>query len=265
MAAAAITQEWHTTRQGQGGRLELTRVSIPIRGLPAPFSGYRILHITDLHLCPNRSPAHVEQAVELAQRLAPDTIALTGDFISDYVDEAEIEGALCGLYAPDGVWGVMGNHDHWSGVEPLRVALSRTPVRELRNSHTRLEREGTAIVLAGVDDVWEGHAALPQALNGIDPDAPVILLAHEPDYADRAAASGRVSLQLSGHTHGGEVRIPGINFPVLSHILPHGRKYPAGLYRVGEMHLYTCRGIGQGWMPRIFCPPEVTEFTLIPG
>jgi len=111
-----------------------------------------------------------------------------------------------------------------------------------------------------VDDVWERHADLEKALKGVPTGATVVLLAHEPDYADEVAADGRVSLQLSGHSHGGQVRLPFIGPPFLPYL---GRKYPAGLYRVGEMWLYVNRGVGLVRPAvRFNCRPEVTLLRL---
>ncbi len=116
------------------------------------------------------------------------------------------------------------------------------------------------IYLAGLDDLWSGQADLTAALAQAPANVPTILLVHEPDFADTVAKDGRVSLQLSGHSHGGQVRLPGIGAPILPYL---GRKYDQGLYNVNNMWLYTNRGIGLGRIPlRINCPPEITEFTL---
>jgi predicted MPP superfamily phosphohydrolase len=131
----------------------------------------------------------------------------------------------------------------------------------LPNRHIVLSRGGANLYLAGVDDIWAQRQNLSAALEGIPPDSAVILLAHEPDYADEVAASGQVGLQLSGHTHGGQVRIPGWGAPVLPWL---GQKYDAGLFQVGGMALYVNRGLGMA-VPyvRFNCRPEITHITLV--
>ena len=130
----------------------------------------------------------------------------------------------------------------------------------LRNAGRLIESNGDVFWLAGVDDVWEQHADLNAALASAPPGVLKILLAHEPDYADVVAADGRVSLQLSGHSHGGQVRLPFVGVPRLPYL---GTKYPYGLRRVGNLWLYTNRGIGVIAPPiRFNCRPEVTLITL---
>ncbi len=249
------------------GHLRLEQVRLPIAGLPAPFEGYRIINLTDLHFGPAIAYQTVRRAIEVTRRLAPDLIVLTGDFITLSLDEARLRDALQQLDAPDGVWAVMGNHDYWSGeVEGVRRVLAEAGIAELRNAHTSLERGGERVWLAGVDDIWEEKHDLEAALDGIPEGETTILLAHEPDYADEVAPTGRVALQLSGHSHGGQVRIPVLDVPVLSELVHLARKYPLGLYRLGEyppgMWLYTSAGVGRSLVPRAYASPEVTEITL---
>lgn len=116
------------------------------------------------------------------------------------------------------------------------------------------------IYLAGLDDIWSGRPDLQAALDQAPPNTPIILLAHEPDFADTASLDCRIVLQLSGHSHGGQVRLPGVGAPILP---PLGRKYDQGLYKINDMWLYTTRGVGLGRIPiRINCSPEITEITL---
>lgn len=119
------------------------------------------------------------------------------------------------------------------------------------------------LLLAGVDDLWSGEPDIEAALADWQAGVPTVLLAHEPDFADRLLQDGRIQLQLSGHTHGGQVRVPGVRPVVLP---PHGQKYDAGLFRVGQGQVYTNRGIGLiGPAVRLNCPPEITEFVLRTG
>jgi uncharacterized protein len=236
------------------------RVEVTIPNLPPAFDGYRIINLADIHFGPAMAYSTVMRAVEMTRALAPDLIVSTGDFISYWVDEANLIRALTPLSAPDGVWAVMGNHDYWEDIDHLRQVLDACGVRELRNASTRITRGYQSIWLAGVEDiVWRKHN-LKAALADIPEGAPVILLAHEPDYADQVAPTRRVSLQLSGHSHGGQVAL--FNVPILSNFIWLGRKYPRGLYRIGDMVLYTSAGIGRGPIPRYGAPPELTEIVL---
>ncbi len=255
----------------RGERLLLRRVGITLPNLPPAFDGYRIAHLTDLHFGPAIAYATVMRGIQKAMALAPDLIVLTGDYVTNWVDDRLLPDALKRLHAPDGVWAVLGNHDHWTDADAVRRILAGSGVCELCNRHARIERGGESIFVAGVDDVWVGQPDLQGALAGIRADAVTVLLAHEPDYADTAAATGRVSLQLSGHSHGGSLRIPGLNWAVFSRFLRYAQKYPYGLYRIrdherdaiGDMWLYTSAGIGRGRLPRVNALPDVTEITLM--
>jgi predicted MPP superfamily phosphohydrolase len=131
----------------------------------------------------------------------------------------------------------------------------------LHNEALTLNINGAGFTLAGVDDVWSGQPDLRAALNQVPPDSPTLLLAHEPDFADISAQDGRVALQLSGHTHGGQVRLPGVGALILPYL---GQKYDIGLRQVGQMWVYTSRGVGLIGPPiRLNCPPEITEITLV--
>jgi predicted MPP superfamily phosphohydrolase len=239
--------------------LPIERIYVAIPSLPHAFDGYRIVLLTDLHF---DAPGHrrlVTHAIVLTLELAPDLIVLTGDYVSHWAAVPGFADRLRLLRSPDGVWATLGNHDHWSGAARIRRILAEAGITELRNTSVPIRRSEQSIWLAGVDDVWAQQHNLIQALEGIPAGAVTILLAHEPDYADEVAPTGRVSLQLSGHSHGGQIQLPGI----MPHSLPHlGQKYPAGLYRIHDMWLYTSRGVGCGLLPRIRSRPEVTEITL---
>jgi predicted MPP superfamily phosphohydrolase len=246
------------------GWLKRERISVPLPRLPAAFDGYRIVQLSDIHVGPGTAPGTIDRAIKMALAMQPDLLVLTGDFVTGRVDQKALHGYLTRLVgaAPDGTWAIMGNHDHWSDVRTVRPVLERAGIPELRNAHTIVERDGQAIWLAGVDDVWERQHDLRRALTGIPTDATTILLAHEPDYADQVSPLGRVALQLSGHSHGGQVRIPGIGAPITPQL---GTKYPIGLRQLGGMWLYTNRGVGQSHAIRVNCRPEVTEITLTRG
>ena len=155
---------------------------------------------------------------------------------------------------------VLGNHDYWTNANAVRSALKACKVIELSNDVYSLSNGSDQLHIAGVDDIWEGQDRLDIVLDKLPQTGAAILLAHEPDYADVSAKTGRFDLQLSGHSHGGQVVLPFIGTPVLPYL---GRKYPSGLYRVGMMWQYTNRGVGMARLKvRFNCRPEITVFTL---
>ncbi len=163
------------------------------------------------------------------------------------------------MTAPCGLWAVLGNHDEDTDPQHVAAALEAENIHVLANQSHAIERDGARIWLAGVNDVFSRSADVPETLRGIPSDEAVILLVHEPDFAD-VACRYPVDLQLSGHSHGGQIRIPllpPLYLPVLA------RKYVLGTYRVGPMTLYTNAGLGTVAVPmRLNCPPEITLLTL---
>lgn len=235
------------------------RVDVPLPGLPTDLDGFTIVQLSDLHRGPVMTQENITQAVELALRQEADLIVLTGDYVSSSADYApSCAEALSLLVASGDVLACLGNHDHWTDADTVAGALAGAGLTVLRNTAREV---ADGLWVAAVDDVWERYADLEKALEEVPAGAAVVLLAHEPDYADEVAADGRVSLQLSGHSHGGQVRLPFIGPPLLPYL---GRKYPAGLYRVGGMWLYVNRGVGLISPPvRFNCRPEVTQLTLV--
>jgi len=243
--------------------LDITRVTLRLPHLPTAFNGYTIAQVSDLHLGEWMTYDRMAWIAERVNALAPDVIAFTGDFVSAQPPGvyAQVTRSLRAFHARDAIFGTFGNHDYWTNPKAARDAIAQAEnVTMLLNDQAVIKRSTDALWFAGVDDIWEQQHDLTRALNGIPANAPLVLLAHEPDYADEVAADGRVGLQLSGHSHGGQVRIPGrgaIALPTL------GQKYDAGLYSIGGMSLYTNRGVGMvAPYVRFNCPPEVTLFTL---
>lgn len=157
---------------------------------------------------------------------------------------------------------VLGNHDHWTNAAAIRDVLRDSGIIDLNNDIYTLEKEGALLHLAGVDDIWENKHRLDVVLEKLPESGAAILLAHEPDFADESAATGRFDLQLSGHSHGGQIRLPLLGAPVLPAL---GQKYPSGQYQVGSMIQYTNRGLGMVFPTvRFNCRPEITLLTLIP-
>jgi len=246
-------------------QLVVRRITARIPDLPAALEGFTIGQLSDLHAGLLVPEDRIRRAADVAMSLRPDLIAVTGDYVWRGAGNAETcARALSVLKAPYGVYGVLGNHDYWTG-DVARVTRSLTDigVTMLINDSARLETGGTAWWLCGVDDVWSGKPDLETTSAGVPDQAFRLLLCHEPDYADTAAEHG-IPLQLSGHSHGGQVRLPLLGPPILPYL---GRKYPIGLQRAGPSTLvYTNVGVGTIAPPlRLNCPPEVTHLTLRRG
>lgn len=243
--------------------LDVSRRRVALAGLPSPFAGLRIAHLSDFHADGHVGYEPVRIAVDAALHLAPDLIAITGDFVNRLDDATThlLAHELKRLHAPLGVFAVLGNHDHWAGADAVLALLRRVGLTVLHNDAIAVERDGARLHLAGVDDVGEGSADLARALRSVPTDECALLLCHAPDFADVAAGDPRVVLQLSGHSHGGQVCAPG-GRPIW---LPnHGRLYPEGLHQIGGLTLYTSRGIGACYPPiRINCRPEVALLELV--
>jgi predicted MPP superfamily phosphohydrolase len=244
--------------------LVIERISIPVNNLKPELEGFRIVQLSDIHLQPLTKPELVRRAVALANSLAPDLVVLTGDYVWHDVDAVyELTPILAGLNARYGVFAIMGNHEIWTDAGVVQAAFDEIRLPILINQGVELNASGGSLFLAGLDDGWSGRPDLNAALENAPNDAPVILLYHEPDLADDVSKDTRVSLQLAGHSHGGQIRFPLVGAPLKPYL---AWKYDQGLYRVNQMWLYTNRGIGVTNVPmRYNCPPEVTEITLIQG
>jgi predicted MPP superfamily phosphohydrolase len=237
------------------------RVRVPIADLPSALDGLTIAHLSDFHCGPQVHASSVRRAAQMAQALKPDLIALTGDFVQRNVEYAgQCAEALSILHAPLGVHAVLGNHDYWKDERKVAAALRRKGLAPLRNEARRVCRNGSPLYIVGVDDVRFHRADLDRAVRAVPPGAPKIVLVHEPDFADFAHADN-ILLQLSGHSHGGQIRLPHLGAPLLPSL---GRKYPMGLRRTPRgVWVYTTRGIGVATPPvRLNCPPEVSLLTL---
>ena len=261
--------------------ISLERLTLTLPRLAPAFEGYRIVQISDLHMDGWMTPERIERVVELVNEQQPDLVAITGDYVSvspDYV--SGLPKPLRRLQAPDGVVAILGNHDHLNDAAAVRSALSSAGATDLSNTVHTLRRgsagdsAGAALHLCGIDSVMEGLDRLDEVIEALDDAEPgcAVLLAHEPDFADESAAAGRFDLQLSGHSHGGQVRIPFLKTPYIVPILsrlgfsfapPLIYEYPSGLYKVGKMYQYTNRGLGVVYARfRLNCRPEITTLTL---
>jgi predicted MPP superfamily phosphohydrolase len=243
------------------GHPVVDRVPIPIKNLKPSLEGFKIVQMADIHLYPYTQLETVEKAVVMANSLNPDLTVLVGDFVWTKAESIfALAPVLAKLNARYGVFAVLGNHDIWADVEIVKTGLREAGLPLLLNQGLAVESGKARLFLAGLDDGWSGYPDLEAALEGLSPGDPVVMLLHEPDLADRYSLDERISLQLAGHTHGGQVRIPGIGAVISPHL---GHKYDQGLFRVREMWLYTNRGLGEISVPlRINCPPEITEIVL---
>lgn len=271
MAAwARLGRDRFTERQ-----FDLVFLDVAVRGLSPAFAGYRLAQITDLHMGHWVTLPRLNGVTELINRQKPDLVALTGDFVSYVVDEiaADLIQGLSRLHAPDGVVAILGNHDHWMGAGRISDILTQSGAVVLRNEVMIIHRSldpladpagGPAqLSIAGLDDVMAKQDDLPRLVSLLPTGHPAVLLAHEPDFADQAAATGRFGLMLSGHSHGGQFVIPRLGAVFRG---PMFWKYPLGRYQVGDMVQYTNRGIGTHVLRvRINCPPEITIITLHPA
>ncbi|MGX9726888.1 MAG: metallophosphoesterase [Candidatus Electronema sp. VV] len=236
------------------------RVEISLNQLPAAFKGFKIVQISDVHIGEMADAADLAEIVAIVNRLQPDMVAITGDLVDGHT--AQLRGELAplgGLRAKEGVFFVTGNHEYYSGAEDWLPEIERLGVRILRNDRTELRRGGDSLVIAGVNDHKAGRFGdapdYERALGGIAPGRTVILLAHQPIAAQKAAA-WQPDLVLSGHMHGGQI------WPFKYFVLLQ-QPYIRGLYREGGMQLYVNQGTGS-WGPpmRVGTEKEITELIL---
>jgi predicted MPP superfamily phosphohydrolase len=239
------------------GPPEVTRLSVPLRRLPAGLTGFRIAVVADLHLGPLLGRRHTERVVRMVNETSPDLVAIVGDLVDGTVDElGSAAEPLRDLVSREGSFFVTGNHEYYSGFAPWISELERLGVHPLRNERT-LIRNG--FDLAGVNDVvgrsYSDGPDLDRALGGRDTSRPVVLLAHQPIQVRDAAARG-VDLQLSGHTHGGQL------YP-FHYVVRAFQPSVAGLSKVDDTWLYVNRGTGF-WGPpvRVGAAPEITVVEL---
>jgi predicted MPP superfamily phosphohydrolase len=206
--------------------------------------------------------------VQLVNAEAPDLVTITGDFATYSRFRSELRYVpglatpLSRLRAPDGVIAVLGNHDHMTDAAVVRRTLADGGVIELDNTVRTVRRGDAALHLCGVDSAHQDKDRLDRVLEKLPEGSTAILFAHEPDFADTSTATGRFDLQLSGHSHGGQVGLPLLRRPFLLRL---SRKYPSGLHRIGGMLLYTNRGLGAHPRLRFGCRPEISVLTLKSG
>ena len=273
IAAALAAVGAHATLRAPRD-LRAEDVDVPIDGLPEAFDGYRIAVLADLHHHPVLNRGIVARAVAESMRWTPDLVALLGDYGLSFegfdgvshrlyaAGLASLRELLAPVRAPDGIVGVLGNHDHFGGVAPLtRRAIADMGVTLLENSALHLSREGASLVVAGVGDADLGVVDLARARDGALPDTPTVVLSHSPDGVLALEPGHRVDVVLSGHTHGGQVVIPGWG-AILTMSRVCRRRMASGWVPNARAPLYVSRGIGTQIPLRFWCPPELTRVCL---
>lgn len=253
-------------------RLQVKKIEIPLRRLPHQFDGFTIVQLSDFHYEEEFSAIPIRRSIDLVNSLHPDLAVFTGDFVTVPMFRFGRHAArvaanavfpcakiLSGIRTGLGSFAILGNHDAYSNPALVISGLRAHGISVLKNTCVPIERGGARFWLAGVDDALEGQPDLGAAIEKIPRGETIILLAHEPDFADEAALRP-VDLQLSGHSHGGQIWVPGLGAPWLPSL---ARNYPRGFYKIENMILYTNIGIGTIRAPiRINCVPEITHITL---
>ncbi|MDH3654846.1 MAG: metallophosphoesterase [Myxococcales bacterium] len=242
--------------------VEVKRVAVRLKKLPGSLNGLRLVQLTDMHIGLTIGHDFVEDVVRKVNALEPDIVAITGDLIDGSVDDLGPAVARLGeIRAKLGTYFVTGNHEYYSGADSWLAFLQSLGIKALRNEHVELTKNGETIHLAGVDD-WTAHrfgnghgSDMARALEGRDANKPVVLLAHQPVHFDEAREHG-VDLQISGHTHGGQI----FPFGLLTRLV---QPFVSGLHRRGDSQIYVSSGTGY-WGPpmRIAAPAEITLIEL---
>ncbi len=257
--------------------IKIRRYTIPINGLHASLEGLRLVQFSDSHLGPRIPESFIEHAVQQTAGLKPDLLLLTGDYIHDGTNQIDRAAQLCKPMIDAsrlGAVGVLGNHDWWGDGQRMSKSLREQGVRMIDNDRVWIDPEsmrladkpsGNALAIVGLGDLTEDATNIPEAFRDIHPDTPRILLAHQPDTAEIGSLKNqdapRVDVMFSGHTHGGQVRIPFIGTPLVPS--NYGSKYAGGLVQGPRFPVVVSRGIGMSLLPvRFGVPPEIVEVTL---
>jgi len=241
---------------------EVSHVQIPLPRLETALDGFTIAVLADFHLYPLTQLDLIKKAVTMTNTLKPDLTVLLGDYVWRDVEAIyDLAPVLAGLDARHGVFATTGNHDYWTDIEVITKGLKEAGLPLLINQGVPISIGKKGLYLAGLDDGWSGEPDLQATMQHLTPAATTVLLAHEPDLADKYSLDERIALQLSGHSHGGQVRFPGVGALILPYL---AWKYDMGLYKVNDMWLYTNRGLGVTNEPvRFNCPPEISKITLV--
>ncbi len=247
-------------------KIDLVEIDIELNDLGWDFHNYRILNLTDIHLGQWVTPEYLDELIDYVNTLNYDVATLTGDYVSYIIDGYEdcLKDSLKKLKSNDGKFGVLGNHDHWMGADTIREIFRDSDITDLSNDVCVLSKGESKLNLAGVDSCTVCADNLDAVLAKLDDDNPTVLLVHEPDFAEESSKTGKIDLEISGHSHGGQFVIPKLETTPLRG--PNSTKYPIGYYKIGRMNQYTSKGLGtNSFRIRINCKPEITIITLKTG
>lgn len=245
------------------GHLSITRQTVVSKKMPPALDGLRIGLLADFHFRPQQDAGLVDKVVDQVRRENLDLIVLAGDFMSgDPGVVAPLLEKLGKMRATHGIFAVMGNHDGWAGQRSvIKRQFEKIGISFLINQNSILSIRGESLAVAGTDYVWLGKPDPVRTLKGIAASTPVLALVHEPDYFDTLTAQREILLQLSGHTHGGQCRVPIAGYAPKTP--KFGTKYIYGSYSSGNSQLFVTRGVGTtGPRVRFACPPELALLTL---
>lgn len=242
----------------EANSLSVEKIEIRLKRLPKKLEGFRLIHLSDIHHSPFTGLEHISRAIKIANSLKPDMFVLTGDYVShnsEYIKPvAEVLGKLDSEF---GTFACLGNHDHWTDARLVTESFRNKNIKVLVNEGIRFKARDASFWLAGVDDYMVGKTDLPSALRGSFPDEMKMLLAHNPVIV-RQAARYEVDLVLSGHTHGGQVKLREDEKQVFGK-----RRLKNGLHSRRDTQIYITRGIGTVVLPvRYQCPPEISLIEL---
>ncbi len=247
------------------GHLSITKKEITLPTLPPSLDGLVIAQMTDFHYEPDRHAGLMQSAVAAVNAAKPDIIALTGDFITGSQKVFDpLMAILSRLEAKHGIYAILGNHDGWHGsLSRFKNGFNSAGFEFLRNHGSRIRIGSDHLFILGTDSVWSGTVDATACYRG-HAGEPVLALVHEPDVFDSLTADHPVSLQLSGHTHGGQCRVPFIGYAPVK--VRYGRNYIYGEYAKENSRIFVSRGLGTVGMPiRFACAPEVAILTLRAG
>lgn len=255
--ASLVEPEW----------IDVEEITIKLPRLSPKFSGIRIAQISDMHIGGWMNQERLSQVIDSVISQTPDLVVMTGDYVigHNWVGDMNLafsvlRNELSRLTSKYLTLSVLGNHDHWLDAEAVKAALQASGVIDIGNNVHTMESAGAEFHIAGVDSSYVNRDDLNLVLGKMPENGASILLVHEPDFADRSAETGRFDLQLSGHSHGGQIVLPFFGPPILPKF---AEKYPIGLYKIKDMYQYTNRGVGMtNPTIRFNCRPEITIFNL---
>lgn len=242
-------------------RLSVERHEVDLALGPRAPRKLRAVSLTDFHFDPLYEEDFIAECVRQTNELKPDVVLLTGDYITRSSRRIDDFAALLGALRPAcGVFASLGNHDHWDSATRVAGALRAQQIEVLQNQHTRVSCNGGELLLAGLQSVWGGRPDWDLTARGVKPGERILALVHEPDFADHLAPDPRIAMQFSGHTHGGQIRVPGVGALRLP---KWGKEYQSGFYDVRNLKLHVNRGIGTiAYHIRFLCPPEIACFDI---